>query len=588
MNKIFEYILNLNGLVLILLSCITLYPSTFYYSQANDVIIVSGQGLRETEPAYRIKGSPLLNDTTVLTKISEYPRLSLKHETEISTVPIVPGRLKTKNRNPKLYNGYAKVGIGSQITPIAELYFGSTRDKEHLYGAYVKHLSSFGKIRDYAPAQFDITNVGLFGSILKRKYSLSGKINYRTHGFKYYGWPQAPDKIQSIDLVQRYNNIGVSGKFESHKKDSANLNYSIELNYNKFNTKKPLEDSLFAWKAGENNLVAKNKFWYKYKNETFSTMLDIRYNGFLYGIADSSISANDSGYVLNNTIIALKPNVNTTLFNKKFNIDAGFNVSVDVHNETKVYVFPNIKVKYSLFNDMFIPYVGITGGIKQQSLREITRVNEFVIPQVHLVNEKTPYSISGGIKGSLSNSISFNTSFEFCRINDKLLFTLDSSNIISQEYPSKYTLHYDSLTRTKIEGSISYQMSEKLKLDGIGRFYSYELLNNTYAWNLPQLEFIARGSYNLFDKFLINLDVLVQGGRKALVFNEDQTTFIEDGQIVKPLGTLFDINLGAEYRYNKRISGFIQLNNAAAQRYLRWHNYPVQGFQIIGGIKARL
>ena len=73
-----------------------------------------------------------------------------------------------------------------------------------------------------------------------------------------------------------------------------------------------------------------------------------------------------------------------------------------------------------------------------------------------------------------------------------------------------------------------------------------------------------------------------------MVFNEDETTFIEDGQIVKPLGTLFDINLGAEYRYNKRISGFIQLNNAAAQRYLRWHNYPVQGFQIIGGIKARL
>jgi hypothetical protein len=47
------------------------------------------------------------------------------------------------------------------------------------------------------------------------------------------------------------------------------------------------------------------------------------------------------------------------------------------------------------------------------------------------------------------------------------------------------------------------------------------------------------------------------------------------------------MNLGVEYRYNKRISGFIKLNNIAAQRYQKWYNYPVQGFQGMVGATFR-
>jgi outer membrane receptor protein involved in Fe transport len=42
-----------------------------------------------------------------------------------------------------------------------------------------------------------------------------------------------------------------------------------------------------------------------------------------------------------------------------------------------------------------------------------------------------------------------------------------------------------------------------------------------------------------------------------------------------------------EYRYNKRISAFLQVNNLASQRYYRWYNYPVQPIQVMGGITAR-
>ena len=61
----------------------------------------------------------------------------------------------------------------------------------------------------------------------------------------------------------------------------------------------------------------------------------------------------------------------------------------------------------------------------------------------------------------------------------------------------------------------------------------------------------------------------------------------ENGQYYKALGTIVDLNLGFEYRYNTRVSAFLQFNNLAAQRYNRWLSYPVQGFQVMGGITAR-
>jgi outer membrane receptor protein involved in Fe transport len=146
---------------------------------------------------------------------------------------------------------------------------------------------------------------------------------------------------------------------------------------------------------------------------------------------------------------------------------------------------------------------------------------------------------------------------------------------------------YDTLTLSTFEGSLSYQQNEKLKIDGIGRIYSYQLQNQIYAWNLPTWQVILRGSYNLYDKFLINLDVNFEGGRKAKVYQKDPETLVENNQFAQPLQFITDINLGVEYRYNKRISAFIQFNNIASQRYFRWYKTPVQIFQVMGGITAR-
>jgi Tfp pilus assembly protein PilZ len=477
-----------------------------------------------------------------------------------------------------------KVGIGTELMPLGEVFFDSKRSRKFVYGVHAKHLSSYGNFNDYAPAQFDRTKLGMYGAVNEKNYSLNGDLHYNNQGLHYYGWKIPTDSVDRATTAQRYQDVGGTFSFASHKKDSANLNYKVGIEYTNFGSKKPLEDSLSDWRARENFFAVNTNASYKLGKEIYAADFNIRYNGYKYGVAgDTNTSILDTGIVVNNTIINLKPTISTYLFNNRFKAKIGVDIVIDAQVKTKAHIYPVAELKYSMFNDIFIPYVGLRGGLKQTTFKSLTAENEFILPNVALRNENTAIDVYGGIKGTLSKRMSFNLSASFARVQNKALFVTDTNYSVG----NKFNLLFDTLNLTTLEGSLSYQLNEKLKIDGIGRFYSYGLLNNTYAWNLPQWQAIARGSYNLFDKFLVNLDLNFEGGRKALVYAMEDGVTEENNQFAKSLGLVADINLGLEYRYNKRLSAFIQMNNLASQRYNRWYNHPVQIFQFMGGITAR-
>ncbi len=559
--------------------------SLFSFSQGNtdQIVIVTTVG-REVEPAYRMTESPKIIDTVISTPVVEYPLLALQFTTEIAIEKISPATIKTEPKLSQFYSTYVKLGIGTELMPLGEIYFDSKRSRKFVYGVHAKHLSSFGNFTGYAPAQFDRSRFGAYGALNEKSYSLKGDVHYNNQGLHYYGWKIPTDSIDRKTNAQRYHDTGGAFSFESHKKDSATLNFKIGIEYNNFLSKKPTEDSLADWRARENLFAIKASGWYKHGKEIFAADFNIRYNGYKYGaIGDTNVSMLDSGIVLNNTIVNLKPTITTFSKDNRLKAKIGVDLVLDAHTVAKVHIYPVAEVKYSLFNDIFIPYVGLRGGLKQTTFKSLTTENEFVLTNVSMLNENTVIDLYGGIKGTLSKRMSFNLSGSYARVQNKALFVTDTTFSVG----NKFNLIYDTLNLTTIEGSLSYQLNEKLKIDGIGRYYSYYLLNNTYAWNLPQWQAVVRGSYNLFDKFLVNLDLNFEGGRRSLVYALEDDVTIENNQFAKTLGLIADVNLGIEYRYNKRISAFIQMNNIASQRYNRWYNHPVQVFQFMGGVTAR-
>ena len=291
-----------------------------------------------------------------------------------------------------------------------------------------------------------------------------------------------------------------------------------------------------------------------------------------------------ASFKFNNTIIDLYPGITSKLLQNKLNVDVGVGLSIDVNTVSRAYIYPRASISYSLLNDLIIPFIGIRGGLNQTTFDVINRANPYILTNVLLANENKPYDLFFGVRGGITKQITYGINASFARVNNKAFFVTDT---FYTTLGNQFSIVYDSLNLTTLEGCISYQLNEKLKIDGVGRFYSYEMMNEAKAWNLPQLQFTLRGSYNLYDKFLIRADLTLESGRMAKVVGPGNGVIFENNQYFMPLGFIADGNLGVEYRYSKRVSAFLQINNIAAQRYSRWLNYPVMPIQIMGGITAR-
>ena len=108
--------------------------------------------------------------------------------------------------------------------------------------------------------------------------------------------------------------------------------------------------------------------------------------------------------------------------NNRFKLDIGLSMALDIGEETRFYIYPQAEIKYSLFNDIFIPFAGIRGGLTQNSFSSLTNVNQFLAPSIVLANENNPYDIFGGIKGTLSKKMGFNINASFKKITNKAFY----------------------------------------------------------------------------------------------------------------------------------------------------------------------
>lgn len=544
----------------------------------DDPIVVFSQGSRGVPTANRIAESPLIQDTAKPTAVIDYPALNLFFPTTIKLEKIEAAGIKLRDKLPQLYHSYLKVGVGSKFMPLGEFYFDNVRSRKFHYGVHLKHLSSFGNISEYAPAGFDRTKGEIFGSIIQKRYRVNGDFHYGSQGLHYYGFKN--DSIDKDSIKQRYNDVGFHFDFLRERRDTTNLNFKVGMTYNNYTSQKPEADSLVNWRARENYFAIDGGAWYKMGKEVYTLDIGVNYNGYRFGEEGKSISVLDSGLFRNNTVVSLRPQIATYAFNNRLKARVGVDLTIDgATDKTKAYIYPLAEAKYSLFDDIFIPYVGIRGGLTQQSFKGFTQVNEFLRSNIEIRNQHKAIELYGGFKGTVSKNIGFNIGAGFSHIKNFAFFLTDTNDVRRNQF----YVGYDTVNIGKIEGSIFYQLNEKLKIDVMGRFNSYALLNNSYAWNLPTTEFTIRGKYNLFDKLIAQVDVNLQGGRKALVFEDGVNVKLENGQYVLKMDYLADANIGLEYIYNNRISAFFQLNNIAAQRYAKWNNYPVMGFQAMGG-----
>jgi len=512
--------------------------------------------------AHRISELPKIVDTNkVITKF-EYEILPARHNTSFTPTEIKAARLISEPLS-KLYYGYAKVGFGSYLSPLAQVHFGSKRSKQWNWNTLLSHKSSHGKIKnevgDKVYAGISDTKISAQANYFTKTHKVfslgseySNNINY------YYGFnpkqivkPIEPPLLKDSIENQIVNFFNIKGNWKSNYLDSSNMNYDIDLKFQTLSAKQNITENALKIDASLN---------YFFEKEYVGADLSLDYYKH-QGIADS----------LNGSIVKFSPWIGA--FGDKWRVIVGVTTFYD-QSKLDYFFSPRLSMHYNVIDYFLIPYLEVNGGYNVNSYKDIYDENPFIVQNLGVKPTETKINITLGIRGNISSKIAFNTKVSYSKVKDQYFFVNDTSIFLQ----NKFDVVYDDLDKIRVLGELSYNTGENLSVSLRGNYYNYTLSTEKYAWHLPNYKISLNARYVIQNKIILTSNIFALGSRHVKEFDKNNQL------LDKELSGIVDINLGAEYRLSKMFSAFAYFNNIAAVKYYEWNHYPSQQFNMMLGV----
>ncbi len=547
--------------LLYIITCLVFYNA----AQAQEPVKQEVKVVKPYKPiisdAFKISELPKIIDTLKVIPSFEYEITPAKHATSFVPSPIKPARLISEPLS-KLYYGHAKVGFGSYLSPLAELYLGSKRSENWNWNALLHYNSTNGKVKNSANTKvyaglseskvaFDATRFFKNEKSLKSGLSYGNNINY------YYGFDpeiaivNAPAPLLKNEIEhQVLNLLDFKTQLKTNYLDSSRVNYNVSINY---------QSMMGMNELNENKLDISSSFDYFFEKEFIGADIDLIY------INNQQIENN-----LNAALFRFSPWVGA--FGNKWRIVAGVNTVFDQATE-KYNFYPRISMHYNIIDYFLIPYLELDGGYEENSYFEIYKTNPFIRQNLGVDPTDTKLNLTLGFRGNISSKVAFNAKVAYANINNQYFFVTDTSSL----WHNKFETVSDTITRIRILGEVSYKTNEKLWLSVKGNFYQYQMGSQLKPWHLPTFNLSLNVRYRIQNKIILDMNLFAIGTRYAREFDENNNI------TAKELQGIIDLNLGLEYRLTKLLSAFAHFNNISSVKYYQWNHYPMQRFNLMLG-----
>ncbi|AXG74931.1 TonB-dependent receptor [Flavobacterium arcticum] len=530
--------------------------------------------------AFKVKETPVIEDDENMQKEAiEYNIFSFP---VASTFTPSKGRAAGVERpkREKLFNNYATLGIGNYGTINAELFVTENISRNEYVGGMLRHLSSQGGIDGVVlDDQYYNTGIDLTYGNRQQGYTWNADLGYQNQVYNWYGLPLeyttfTEDVIAGIDEQQKYNTLKIGGNIsmkQSIFKDAS-------LQYKRF---------WDAFDSAENRFVLKPSFDVSVLDEKIKLGFVVDYVGTTF--AQNNNITEEQKYNYFN--IGAQPSILFQRDDFSVNLGAGLFYSmgkVNDANDSKFYVYPQVKASYKVVGDLMVAYAGAEGTLKQNSYEEFVSQNPFVSPTLAMAPTDQQYDMYVGLKGKLASNVAYNVRGSYMNEADKAFFLSNSffspvaTGLEGYQYGNSFGVIYDKLKTISFFGELKADFSKKVSAGISGTYYSYDT-DQMEAWNLPELKVSANVDVDITEKWYAGANLFFVGERKDFVSVGDFDPAVQSFSDVVTLDSYFDINANVGYRYNERLTGFLKLNNIASQDYERWSSYPVQGFQFMLG-----
>ncbi len=524
----------------LIFSCTVLPVSAQVNVGDEDVDVVSGY-------------SPILADavkediTPVLPENNAKPdKLEYNLPIDFFQIPYQPVKVKPiRLPDPKpadLENVFVKAGFGTQLTPLAEAYISSNRNKNYNYGFFGKYISSNGALENQNYSDLRLGGNGNF--YFDDKYTIPVNAYYSNNSLHYYGYNDEDTSFAEEDVRQRFSNYGFSAGFHNIGDNPLNMDFGLKLGFSGISDiHKYHEINPFLTAFGEKKLENKS-----------SAGAEISFDLYNYSGATEN----------SNSLIGFKPYYK--MIKDEWSINAGIETKVD--KSSNAFVMPDAVFSYDLIGDKLVFIAGWQAHFQKNNFENIVKENPFVNDTLQFVNSVIDEKFAG-MRGSTNGNFSFSLKGYQKSCSDLPFYINDSTDM------KRFEIAYKDATMWGGNLELSYFNVDHFRFTGSVNAFTFATIEDLEnAYHRPTLEWTLSGMYTFNKKLSATMEVFGVGKSYALL----------PGDVEETIKGAVDFNLSATYAYSKYFNIFMNLNNLASFKYQRYYNYPSYGIQGLAGI----
>ena len=518
---------------------------------------------------------PDIKDTARLNPVFTYDILTTPFSPEYTISPIKPASL-LPDPLPKLYKSYVKIGLGTHITPMAELSITNERSKRGAIGFYGRHFSSNGSVKlqndDNAFAGYMDNDVSLFGKKFLSGNLLEGSLDFSQKLRYAYGYDTSVvdfyDPVKK-DIRMGYNNLGAAVSFASLTLDSTSYSYDFDLNYDYF---------YHTTARSQHNIGLNGIMATKYEGFYIGSAIEFQYYILSKALSDKS-----------KYLFSLSPFVKKST--PQWNFKAGLQLLLDrnMTDNPKFHFYPDVNFGFSIVPQYMRFFAALNGRLERNEPKIVIDQNPFLLRDgslFRLPNTSHNLIVSAGLNGNNGIGGNYLVSASYSVINDMLFFAnkVDTVDIISPQIGNFFAPVVDDGEILKLHGEVTGTLLDnRVSYGASGNYYNYNLTLPGLPLNKPDWDATLGVKYNLRNKIIAGADITALGKRQLGVMNMNTLVPLAEKEPVH-----VNINLNAEYRYTKILSFWVKANNIAFNKYYEYAYFPTQRFLIMVGFSYSL
>jgi hypothetical protein len=496
---------------------------------------------------------------------------------------------------PVLSNGYARLGIGNFLNTLADFAYPLVNTPESKLDFSLNHLGTFEDKKMHTVTRGNLSFDQLF-----KKFDLYAAIGGGHEFFKYYGnyYNGANSIIDVHDLSTNYlnpdyseiNRIGIDITPRTYSLDSlanypnsetfwrfnalagvrslplsTDLRYQAEINYKVFNSHNGLTENLVHSSAGFNSISGKNRMG-----------LDLE----LYNMTYSSVVIPDFNFWNTYSVLVLNPYY--SIERPAYNVRLGLKTNLSFVHGKFISPTADLLGEWKAIPKYLSVYGGLSGNYEVNTLDKVFTENPYLFSDLRLLDTYTPVDFFAGIKLKPLYNLLLDAYIDYKQIDNQYFFVNKGYSLIMSTIPvptengsifsNRFNVVYSGATVVKMGIRANYNLQNKVNVEFKWAYNGWNVDTEAIAWNKPKYEAQLNSDVRISDNFTVSANVFYEGVRYAKI-----------GSYAIPMNDKVDINLGANYSYNKWLNVFLKVNNLINTKYQDYYGYDVQGTNLMVG-----